>query len=335
MALLCVFPPPDITQILDMTYVSKHNPRNVDLISTQISVGENVTDIEEEVSNIQLDVMKEESAEVTADDEIEHEPSYLKIEMELGSGHVFHFTIDLTDTQLDSVASKFCTDHAKEIGVDVVNIVSGCVEPVQRYLTEQVNAEQSKTEPATESTIISVDLDVQGSTVHFEVDAANPNSVKEQAVTFCTQYGAQFGVTEETLPQCIDNIHQALERPIASYKTQLAEEEEDARPAELQQQQQQQKDEAPSVTTESKFINQVFVSSFPLGSKNFEYKYDLGAGAVINAVSFCQSFWDELEGAFVEAGMTGIDEKTCALIVEEVTFPQVQHFLDTLESEAA
>jgi hypothetical protein len=33
-----------------------------------------------------------------------------------------------------------------------------------------------------------------------------------------------------------------------------------------------------------------------------------------------------------QAGMTGIDEKTCALIVEEVTLPQVQQFAETLEA---
>ena len=32
--------------------------------------------------------------------------------------------------------------------------------------------------------------------------------------------------------------------------------------------------------------------------------------------------------------MTGIDEATCALIVEEVTLPQVQQFIETLEAEA-
>lgn len=31
--------------------------------------------------------------------------------------------------------------------------------------------------------------------------------------------------------------------------------------------------------------------------------------------------------------MTAIDEKTCALIVEEVMSPQVQQFVETLEAE--
>ena len=79
--------------------------------------------------------------------------------MELGSGHVFQFTIDMSvaDTELDSVASTFCKDHAEEIGVDVVNIESGCVEPVMRFLTEQVNTHNAKqSEQAVEPTIISV-----------------------------------------------------------------------------------------------------------------------------------------------------------------------------------
>jgi hypothetical protein len=33
--------------------------------------------------------------------------------------------------------------------------------------------------------------------------------------------------------------------------------------------------------------------------------------------------------------MHGIDEKTCALIVEEITFPQVQQFVETLEIKSA
>ena len=32
--------------------------------------------------------------------------------------------------------------------------------------------------------------------------------------------------------------------------------------------------------------------------------------------------------------MTGVDEKTCALIVEEITFPRVQGFMATLEGDS-
>lgn len=78
--------------------------------------------------------------------------------MELGSGHVFYFVADLANPQLLSQASKFCNDHAEEIGVDVDNIEGGCVEPVHMYLNEQLNAHLEKSESDIKSSIISVSL---------------------------------------------------------------------------------------------------------------------------------------------------------------------------------
>ena len=138
---------------------------------------------------------------------------------------------------------------------------------------------------------------MQGSTVHFDVDAAEPNSGQEQATIFCTQYGSQFGVTEETLASCIVNIQQALEQRLALKMA----EETPAQDDSIADQQTEQLEENRGTSETLKFTNQeVFVSSFPLGSKNFEYRYILGVDASANAATFCKSFWSELEGAFVE-----------------------------------
>jgi hypothetical protein len=153
---------------------------------------------------------------------------------------------------------------------------------------------------------LQVDLDIHGRSVHFEVDAADPNSVRAQATTFCTQYGAQFGVTEDTLSTCIDNIQQALERPLAAYVAEPMEIE----PLGEQQQQQQQEQEpqeeqvdvevSATADDSANKNDEVFVSSFPVGAKNFEYRFVLGVAAATNAAKFCETFWSELEGAFVE-----------------------------------
>ena len=76
--------------------------------------------------------------------------------MELGTGHVFQFKIDIADTKLDSVATTFCTDHAEEIGVGPEIIASGCVEPVLRFLTEQVNTHHATSAQTAKPSIISV-----------------------------------------------------------------------------------------------------------------------------------------------------------------------------------
>lgn len=141
--------------------------------------------------------------------------------------------------------------------------------------------------------------------MHFEVDTAIPNNENDQATIFCTDYGAQFGVTEETLPACITSIQHELERQVSRQK-----EEAQAQASRTVQEQEEKPPRATATVTysssaaaalASKFTNQdVFVSTFPLGTKNFEYKYILGVNAAVNAVTFCQTFWSELEGAFVE-----------------------------------
>jgi hypothetical protein len=78
--------------------------------------------------------------------------------MELDSGHVFQFTVDLADPQLSTMATNFCEANAVEIGIDIENVMSGCVEPVQSYLMEKVISAQSQLEVASVPNIISVRL---------------------------------------------------------------------------------------------------------------------------------------------------------------------------------
>ena len=61
-----------------------------------------------------------------------------------------------------------------------------------------------------------MDLDIQGSTVRFEVEA-NYESIGQQATTFCTTHGPAFGVTQETLGECQQNIQRALEERIVAH----------------------------------------------------------------------------------------------------------------------
>ena len=55
-----------------------------------------------------------------------------------------------------------------------------------------------------------MDLDIQGRTVRFNVEA-NYESIGQQAATFCSTHGAEFGVTQESLGECQQNIQRALE----------------------------------------------------------------------------------------------------------------------------
>lgn len=201
-------------------------------------------------------------------------------------------------------------------------------------------------------------MDVQGSNVHFEVDTANPDSAKDQATTFCTQYGAHFGVTEDTLQGCISSIQQALQRSVATHETELMEhsalDEQEEQEEKKQEEEEEQEEEKNHAEEEHQFddeelekekeeqpeeehqhqhhqeneelqkkqmtddglqaealnsdrSNQVFVSSFPLGTKVFAYRHILGEAAAGNAASFCGTFWKELEGAFVEVSLKLLD----------------------------
>ena len=61
-----------------------------------------------------------------------------------------------------------------------------------------------------------MDLSIQGRKVTFEV-AANYNSIGEQALTFCTSYGDDFGVTQESLSACRISVERALEERLIAY----------------------------------------------------------------------------------------------------------------------
>ena len=84
-----------------------------------------------------------------------------------------------------------------------------------------------------------VDLDIGGRSVQFEIDTAVSSSIGEQATKFCTSYGAEFGVTQETLGECTQNVVQALEGKVAA-----AVAEKGLTPVAQQQQQQEVQEEA-------------------------------------------------------------------------------------------
>jgi hypothetical protein len=121
-------------------------------------------------------------------------------------------------------------------------------------------------------------------------------------------------VTEETLAVCITNIQQALERPIAAHLSKASVSDSawqdggEATSAEItpsvQEGKSDKKEEeilaAATAKVNSKFKGQVFVTSFPLGSQNFEYRYVMDVAASSNAKTFCELFWGNLENAFTE-----------------------------------
>jgi hypothetical protein len=159
--------------------------------------------------------------------------------------------------------------------------------------------------------LFQIDIAYGGSNVNFDIDASNPDSAHNSANIFCTQYGAQFGVTDETLPLCIQNVQDALEQRISVLRetssdssSVVVEEvfvEQDVMGAVISDG--QGGSDTLSADTNAvgiPFNDQVFVTSFPLGSKEFDYKYVMSVDATTNAATFCHAFWGELEGAFEE-----------------------------------
>jgi hypothetical protein len=73
--------------------------------------------------------------------------------MNLDSGHVYHFTVNVSDPQLEEVSSTFCFDHATEIGVEEQDMQHGCIDPVLQFLTAQVNTAAPQIELKVNSTL--------------------------------------------------------------------------------------------------------------------------------------------------------------------------------------
>ena len=59
-------------------------------------------------------------------------------------------------------------------------------------------------------------MDIHGNTVRFDVEA-NYESIGQQAAAFCNNHGPKFGVTQDTLSECQQNIQGALENRIVAY----------------------------------------------------------------------------------------------------------------------
>jgi hypothetical protein len=257
--------------------------------------------------------------------------SYLEVEMVLSSGQAYHFTVNLNNPQLSQMASEFCDSRAAEFGVDEENIQHGCVEPVLQYLAAQVeSATPSNTEGDLAASVISVNMIIEGMNVNFDLDTSKPDSSLDAAKIFCSQYGSQIGVTEASLPLCIDEVQELLEQRVSAEMAVIGRGEQTV---EMKAGEKGGATASPGNSPAfSEFSGQVFVTSFPLGSKDFQYKYDMGLDGVTNAASFCHTFWNDLEGAFVEAGILDVHEEKCALIVAEVTLTKVQQFAETLRA---
>jgi hypothetical protein len=103
-------------------------------------------------------------------------------------------------------------------------------------------------------------------------------------------------VTDETLPLCIQNVQDALEQRISV----LRETSSDSSSVVAEEVFVEQNEAVDTNTDSTQISDQVFVTSFPLGSKDFDYTYVMSVDATTNAATFCHAFWSELEGAFEE-----------------------------------
>jgi hypothetical protein len=61
-----------------------------------------------------------------------------------------------------------------------------------------------------------VELNIEGRNVQFEIDTAIATSIDDQAGVFCSNYGAEFGVTQETLADCTQNVKRALQERLTT-----------------------------------------------------------------------------------------------------------------------
>eukprot|EP00661_Eupelagonemidae_sp_cell13_P006097 gene6097-3866_t len=52
--------------------------------------------------------------------------------------------------------------------------------------------------------------------VNFDLDTSKPDSALDAASIFCSQYGAQIGVTEASLSLCIEEVRELLEQRVAA-----------------------------------------------------------------------------------------------------------------------
>lgn len=52
--------------------------------------------------------------------------------------------------------------------------------------------------------------------MNFDLDTSKPDSALDAAKIFCSQYGAQIGVTEASLPLCIEEVRELLEQRVAA-----------------------------------------------------------------------------------------------------------------------
>jgi len=209
---------------------------------------------------------------------------------------------------------------------------------VSSYLAAQVSSHKEQNAPAkaTRMNLVVIDVDVEGINVQFEIETNNPDSAFEQSSKFCIQYGSSFGVSDEMFPRCVTNIREALQRALSAHlaaqqtSSQAEVLEEVAVSGESEVREEEAQQPAPVVDVLSN--SQVISVPFNLGPKIFDYSYDVGSDATTNAIKFCNTFWSTLETAFVEAGMTGVDESKCAVIVAEVTLSNIQSVSRTMKT---
>lgn len=135
---------------------------------------------------------------------------YLDIPLTIGDVK-YRFSISKNKENIRELAAQVCNENAAALSITTTaDLETLCVVPVVNSLSEQVDL--------TLAQVVPIDLNIGGRSVKFEVDTADSGSIGHQASTFCTNYGAEFGVTQETLSECIQNVVLALESRISATK---------------------------------------------------------------------------------------------------------------------
>lgn len=126
-------------------------------------------------------------------------------------------------------SEEFCQEFGHQFGVTSETFLQ-CVQNIQQALEEKVvsflqaennneSADSILAQGHQSASLQKVELDIQGRAVTFNVES-NYESIRQQADKFCSMYGADFGVTQDSLPECQRNIQRALEEKVVEQLSQ-------------------------------------------------------------------------------------------------------------------
>lgn len=138
-------------------------------------------------------------------------------------GTDYSFKFNPTITEPSELAKKFCYENGGRFGI-TLETVDNCIAPIAQRLQAEVNAVSTKTAEAqaeaqqlaqaaptgsAEMKPLQVKFNVGGTDYQLQFQ---PTAVSTEAVAtqFCQQKGGEFGITEDTLPDCVRGVNKHL-----------------------------------------------------------------------------------------------------------------------------